>query len=68
MIAPRLDTIRRAGVIFVIKDGALVEQGTHDAWLRRVCTRSGTEFTPRKRSDATARRVHNGTDVQLRDD
>lgn len=33
MIAPHLDTIRRAGVIFVIKDGALVEQGTHDALL-----------------------------------
>ena len=33
MIAHHLDTIRHADVIFVIKDCALAEHGTHDALL-----------------------------------
>jgi len=35
VIAHRLGTIRRADVIFVIKDCALAEQGTHDALMAR---------------------------------
>jgi subfamily B ATP-binding cassette protein MsbA len=31
VIAHHLDTIRRADVIFVVKDSAIVERGTHDA-------------------------------------
>ena len=34
-IAHRLSTIRSADVIFVIKDGGLAEQGTHEELLRR---------------------------------
>ncbi len=33
VIAHRLDTIRHAHIIFVVKDTAIVEQGTHDALL-----------------------------------
>lgn len=33
VIAHHLDTIRRADVIFVVKDTAVVERGTHDALL-----------------------------------
>ncbi len=33
VIAHHLDTIRRADVIFVVKDCALAEQGTHDALM-----------------------------------
>ena len=33
VIAHHLDTIRRADVIFVVKDCALTEQGTHDALM-----------------------------------
>jgi len=33
VIAHHLDTIRRADVIFVVKDAAIVEQGTHDSLL-----------------------------------
>jgi ABC-type multidrug transport system fused ATPase/permease subunit len=33
VIAHRLGTIRHADVIFVVKDGALAEQGTHDALM-----------------------------------
>jgi ABC-type multidrug transport system ATPase subunit len=33
VIAHHLATIRRADIIFVIKDSALVEQGTHDALM-----------------------------------
>ena len=33
VIAHHLGTIRHADVIFVIKDSALVEQGTHEALL-----------------------------------
>ncbi len=32
-IAHRLSTLRKANRIFVIKDGALVEQGTHQALM-----------------------------------
>jgi ATP-binding cassette subfamily B protein len=35
VIAHRLATIRRADVIFVVKDGRLVESGTHDELLAR---------------------------------
>ena len=34
VIAHRLSTIRRANVIFVIKDGGVVEKGTHDELLK----------------------------------
>jgi subfamily B ATP-binding cassette protein MsbA len=34
VIAHRLSTIRRADVIFVIKDGGIVERGTHDELLK----------------------------------
>ena len=34
VIAHRLSTIRRANVIFVIKDGGIVEKGTHDELLK----------------------------------
>ena len=30
MIAHRLATVRNADVIFVLKDGAIVERGTHE--------------------------------------
>ncbi len=33
VIAHRLETIRRADVIFVVKDAAIVERGTHDSLL-----------------------------------
>ena len=33
VIAHHLDTIRRADIIFVVKDTAIVERGTHDALL-----------------------------------
>ena len=35
MIAHRLSTIRDADLILVMEDGAIVEQGTHDAAARR---------------------------------
>ncbi|MDQ3613659.1 MAG: ABC transporter ATP-binding protein/permease [Chloroflexota bacterium] len=35
VIAHRLDTIRRADVILVVKDGQVMEQGTHDELLAR---------------------------------
>jgi ABC-type multidrug transport system fused ATPase/permease subunit len=34
VIAHRLSTIRRADVIFVVKEGSIVERGTHDELLR----------------------------------
>jgi subfamily B ATP-binding cassette protein MsbA len=34
VIAHRLSTVRRANVIFVVDDGAIVEQGTHGALLK----------------------------------
>jgi subfamily B ATP-binding cassette protein MsbA len=34
VIAHRLSTIRRADLILVVKDGAIVERGTHDTLLR----------------------------------
>ena len=33
VIAHRLSTIRRADIIFVVRDGAIAEQGTHDELL-----------------------------------
>jgi ATP-binding cassette subfamily B protein len=35
VIAHRLGTVRHADVIFVVKDGGLAEQGTHDALMAR---------------------------------
>jgi ABC-type multidrug transport system fused ATPase/permease subunit len=35
VIAHRLGTVRHADVIFVIKDCALAEQGTHDTLMAR---------------------------------
>eukprot|EP00401_Gymnodinium_catenatum_P071701 CAMPEP_0117518808 /NCGR_PEP_ID=MMETSP0784-20121206/32325_1 /TAXON_ID=39447 /ORGANISM="" /LENGTH=1313 /DNA_ID=CAMNT_0005314745 /DNA_START=22 /DNA_END=3963 /DNA_ORIENTATION=+ len=35
MVAHRLSTIKDAGIIFVLEDGKLVEQGTHEELLRR---------------------------------
>jgi ATP-binding cassette subfamily B protein len=34
VIAHRLSTIRRAGIILVVKDGRIVERGTHDELLK----------------------------------
>ena len=34
VIAHRLSTIRRAGVIFVIKEGAIIERGRHDELMK----------------------------------
>ncbi len=34
VIAHRLSTIRRANIIFVVQDGAIVERGTHEELLR----------------------------------
>ena len=35
LIAHRLSTIRRADLILVVRDGAIVEQGTHEELIRR---------------------------------
>jgi subfamily B ATP-binding cassette protein MsbA len=35
VIAHRLSTVRRADVIFVIKDGSIVESGKHDELLNK---------------------------------
>ena len=35
LIAHRLSTIRRADLILVVRDGAIVEQGTHDELIRQ---------------------------------
>ena len=35
VIAHRLSTIRRANIIFVIKEGAILEQGTHDDLMQQ---------------------------------
>jgi ATP-binding cassette subfamily B (MDR/TAP) protein 1 len=40
VIAHRLSTVRNADIIAVVKDGAIVEQGTHDELLNR----SGSEY------------------------
>ncbi len=36
VIAHRLATIRRADIIFVVKDGVIVEQGNHDELLQKA--------------------------------
>ena len=35
VIAHRLSTIRQAGIIFVVKDGMIVERGTHDELVQK---------------------------------
>lgn len=35
LIAHRLSTIRQADVILVVKDGKILEQGTHEALLKK---------------------------------
>ena len=35
LIAHRLSTIRRADLILVVRDGAIVEQGTHEELIRQ---------------------------------
>lgn len=37
VIAHRLSTVRNADIILVVKDGKIIEQGTHDALLRNRC-------------------------------
>jgi subfamily B ATP-binding cassette protein MsbA len=53
VIAHRLSTIRNANRILVVKEGQIVESGTHDELLRR-----GGEF-------ARFHRIHEGTDEGL---
>jgi hypothetical protein len=54
VIAHHLDTIRRADVIFVVKDSAIVERGTHDS----LFAAGGVYATSCKRTNARQRQAN----------
>ena len=54
VIAHRLSTIRKADIILVVKDGKIVESGTHDELLEEggVCTPSSMIYSWEAEEDA----------------